>query len=124
VTGGQADALIERHEAPGAAGAARLGVLTRDFQVRILNYSPSGCLVEVNARIESGTIGSLRFVIDGSEFIDDVQVIRCHAIEGAAWRYRVGVRFLWTVAPGKGTLRGALERTNGAEYGVEATSFT
>ena len=115
--------MMERHETPVASGAYRVGVLTRDFHVRILNYSPSGCLLETNARVEPGTIGSLRFVIDGSEFIDDVQVVRCQAIEGAGSRYCVGARFLWTVAPGKGTLRGALGRTNGAVEDAEATSF-
>lgn len=116
--------MIDGHETPVTAGGYRAGILTRDVHVRILNYSPSGCLLEVNARVEPGTIGSLRFVIDGSEFIDDVQVVRCHAIEGAGWRYRVGVRFLWTLAPGKGTLRGALGRTNGAVHDVEGASLT
>jgi hypothetical protein len=115
--------MIQGYEAPATAGGYRVAVLTRDFHARILNYSPSGCLLEANARVEPGTIGSLRFVIDGSEFIDDVQVVRCHAVEGSGWRYRVGVRFLWTVAPGKGTLRGALERTNGNGHGVDATSL-
>jgi len=106
-----------------ASGGYHVGVLTRDVYVRILNYSPSGCLLETSARIEPGTIGSLRFVIDGSEFIDDVQVVRCQPVEGAGARYRVGARFLWTVAPGKGTLRGALGRTNGATESTEAATL-
>ena len=57
-------------------GTDRVGVLIRDFPVRILNYSSSGCLVETATRIESGTIGSLRFMIDGDECVDDVQVVR------------------------------------------------
>ena len=113
-----------KEAASTAPAGYRVGVLTRDFQIRILNYSPSGCLFETNARMEPGTIGSLRFVIDGSEFLDDVQVVRCQPIEGAGARYSVGARFLWTVAPGKGTLRGALGRTNGSVEHAEAASLT
>lgn len=91
----------------------RLGILTREFRVRILDYSPSGCLIETNARVDVGTIGSLRFVIDGSEFVDDIQVVRCQPIEGAGSVYRVGARFLWTLSPGKGTLRRALGQSPG-----------
>ena len=92
----------------------RLGVLTRDFQARIVNYSPSGCLLEMNMRVEVGTIGTLRFTIEGCELADDVQVVRCQPIEGAGSMYQVGVRFLWTMPPGKGSLRSALSAaTNG-----------
>ena len=50
--------------------ADKLGVLTRELHVRILNCSSSGCLVETNAHREIGTIGSLRLAIDGEEFKD------------------------------------------------------
>jgi hypothetical protein len=100
--------MIERDETSGSVSVARVGILTREFHARILNYSPSGCLIETNAHVDVGTIGSLRFVIDGDEFIDDVQIVRCQPIEGAGSLYQVGARFLWTVAPGRGTLRRAL----------------
>src|SRR5688572_15609572 len=57
----------------------QLGVLARDFQARLVNCSPSGCLLETNARVEVGTIGTLRVTVDGREFADDVQVVRCQA---------------------------------------------
>lgn len=82
-----------------------LGVLARDFQARLVNCSPSGCLLETNARVEVGTIGTLRVSIDGREFADDIQVVRCQAIEGASL-FQVGAKFLLTAASGeKGTLR-------------------
>ena len=85
--------------------AGQLGVLARDFQARLLNCSPSGCLLETNARVEVGTIGTLRVIVDGREFADDVQVVRCQAIEGASL-FQVGARFLLTAASGeKSTLR-------------------
>ena len=94
-----------------------LAVLARDLQARILNYSPSGCLLETNARIDVGTVGTLRFVVDGREFADHVQIVRCQPIEGAGSLFQLGVRFLLTTAAGKGTLREVLWRpqTSGDE---------
>lgn len=94
-----------------SAPSVRLAALARDFEARILNYSLSGCLLETNARIEAGTVGTIHFVIDGRELTDEVQVVRCQAIEGAGSLYQVGARFLWAVAPGKGSLRQALGAT-------------
>ena len=95
-----------------------LGVLTREFHVRILNCSSSGCLVETNARIEVGTIGSLRLVIAGDEFVDDVMVVRCQSIEGAGSVYHVGAKFLWIDPPGRHTLRGAMRHGVGTQPAV------
>jgi hypothetical protein len=100
--------MIETQEADAPLPFSRLGVLARDFQARIVNLSPTGCLLETNARLEVGTIGSLRFLIDGRELVDDVEVVRCQPIEGAGSLYQVGARFLWTMASGKGALRLAL----------------
>ena len=88
----------------------RLGVLARDFHTRILNCSPTGCLLETSSPFEVGTVGRLQFLIDGREFGDDVQVVRCQGIEGAGSLFQIGVRFLWTVAPGKDSLRYALSK--------------
>jgi hypothetical protein len=82
-----------------------LAVLTRDVQVRVVNCSLSGCLLETPTRMEPGQTASLRMVIDGVEFTDDVQVVRCQLIEGAGTLYHVGVRFLWTTHPNRGALR-------------------
>jgi hypothetical protein len=82
-----------------------LGVLNREWPVRILNCSSSGCLIESAARVDVGTIGSLTLTIDGRDFVDDVQVVRCLAIEGSAPVYHVGARFLWTSLPRSGSIR-------------------
>jgi hypothetical protein len=103
--------MIETQETFDLA-SGQLGVLSRDFQARLLNYSPSGCLLETNMRLEVGTIGTLRFLIDGREMGDDVQIVRCQPIEGAGALYQVGARFLWTIALGKDTLRLALDASN------------
>jgi len=102
--------MIEAQQHPVLA-VGRLAALARDIQARILNCSPSGCLLETNVRLDVGTIGSVRFVIDGRELADDIQVMRCQAIEGAGSLFQVGARFLWTIAPGKGTLRHAFAQT-------------
>jgi len=103
--------MIESKEPP-VLSFGRLAALARDIQARILNCSPSGCLLETNVRLEVGTIGSIRIVIDGRELADDIQITRCQAIEGAGSLYQLGARFLWTIAPGKGTLRHALAQTS------------
>jgi hypothetical protein len=100
--------MSETPKSAGGAVAERLGILARDFQARIVNYSPTGCLLETNSRIEVGTIGTLCFIIDGRERIDDVQIVRCQPIEGAGWLFQVGARFLWTAFPGRDSLRLAL----------------
>jgi hypothetical protein len=101
--------MIETHDVVAFA-PDRVGVLARDVQTRILNCSPTGCLIETNSPIEVGTVGRLQFLIDGREFSDDVQVVRCQGIEGAGSLFQIGVRFLWTLAPGKGSLRYALSQ--------------
>ena len=106
--------MIETLARPEAVSGAersvseRLSVLARDFQARMLNYSPSGCLLETNAPLEIGTVGTLQFVIDGKEFADDVLVVRCQSIEGAGSLYQVGAKFLWTTATIGGSGRDSL----------------
>jgi hypothetical protein len=73
-----------------------LGVLTREHRVRLLNSSVSGCLIETNWRPQVGAIASIRVVIEGREFVDDVQIVRCQPIAGAGATFHVGAQFLWT----------------------------
>ena len=87
-----------------------LAVLTRDVRVRIINCSSSGCLVETGVRLEVGTVGSLRLVLDGDEFTDEVRVVRCQPIEGAGSVHHVGAEFLWTLPPDRQSLRLAMRR--------------
>ena len=91
-----------------SASEDRMVLLGRDFQAHIVNYSSNGCLLETTVPLDVGTVGTLRFVLDGREFSEDVQVVRCQAIEGAGSQYQVGAKFLWTMAGGKESLRRAL----------------
>src|SRR5262245_4960889 len=89
----------------------RLGVLTRVCQMRVLNCSVTGCLLETSCRIEVGAIASIRVVIDGRELIDDVKVVRCQPIAGTGSVYHIGAQFLWTSPPGARSIRAALWHT-------------
>ena len=80
------------------------GTLTREMPVRIIDMSASGCLIESWRRFEIGTIGTLQLRIGGEDYRDDVEVVRCDAVEGVPAVYRVGVRLLWTM-PRQGSIR-------------------
>jgi PilZ domain len=83
-------------------------VLMRDLAGRILDISASGCLLESRRRLELGTIGRLRLKFGCEECADDVEVVRCEAVEGRRSVYHVGVRFLWTTPRDVGTIRHAV----------------
>jgi hypothetical protein len=99
--------MIDTQEIASSA-ADQMGILARDFRARILNYSATGCLLETNSRLEIGTVGTLRVVVDGREVVGDVQIVRCQPIEGAGSLFQVGAKFLWTAAHGGDSLRLAL----------------
>ncbi len=82
-----------------------MGVLTRELRIHVLNCSASGCLVESNMRMDIGTVGSLRLVLEGEEYEETVQVTRCQAVEGAGPLYHVGAKFLWMGVPAARSLR-------------------
>jgi PilZ domain len=85
-----------------------VGVLTREIGVRVLNLSASGCLIETTRRVDVGTIATLRIALDTDEYHDDVQVVRCHEIEGAGPVFHVGVQYIWTAVPHARSLRTAV----------------
>ena len=90
------------------ADVDELGVLTRERNVRLLNCSVSGCLLETNWRLQVGAIASIRVSINGRELADDVQIVRCQPIAGAGERFHVGAQFLWTQPLQERSLRGAM----------------
>jgi len=83
-------------------------ILTRELQTRVIDVSASGCLIETRRRLEVGTIGRLRVRFCGEECEDDIEVMRCDAVEGPAASYHVGVRLLWTTPLRPGSLRHAV----------------
>lgn len=101
--------MTDRRDESMLGSSQMLGVLRREVQVRLLNLSGSGCLMESERRVEPGTIGSLRLMLGGDEYSDDVRIVRCQVIEGGS-NYHVGVEFVWAAPPHPRSLRRALSR--------------
>jgi hypothetical protein len=87
-----------------------LAVIGREVRIRLLNCSASGCLIEASSKLEVGTIATLAVTLQGEEFVDDVQVVRCQQIEGAGV-FHVGAQFLWMATPKPRSLRQVIRRT-------------
>lgn len=91
-------------------GRNALAVLGKELSVRVLNCSPSGCLIETRVRLEVGTVATLRMRLLGDEFVDDIQVVRCQPIEGAGSLFHIGGQFLWSGTPNPRSLRHVVRR--------------
>ena len=92
-------------------GAADLvAVLGREVPVRLMDISTAGCLLESTCRLEKGATGLLRVHFEDSEYLDDVQVMRCLESEGGSGLYQLGAEFLWTTSPHERSLRRARMR--------------
>lgn len=87
-----------------------VGVLTRETRVDVLDISGSGCLVESGRPLETGISATLRVVIGGNLYGDDVRVVRGGMRQGSGGRWRIGAEFLWTSQPGPMSLRRAASR--------------
>jgi hypothetical protein len=85
-----------------------VAVLGRDVHVRLLDISQSGCLLESDCRLAEGTTGALRVTFEGTEYEDDVRVIRCRPSVGARGGFHLGAEFLWTTNPRSNSLRRVL----------------
>ena len=83
-------------------------VVTREIGVRVIDMSATGCLVESRRSIEVGTIGTLRVRLGSEECYDDVEVVRCEAVEDSPTIYHVGVRLLRTKPRQPGSIRHAV----------------
>jgi hypothetical protein len=84
---------------------ARLVVVVREFPVRLVNCSRSGCLFEADRVLEAGTAGTLSLIMDGHELADHILVARCQSIAGAGPLHHIGARLLWVEAPSAHTIR-------------------
>lgn len=82
-----------------------IGVLENDIEVRLLNVSGSGCLVESMRPLPIGSTAVLSVDSEYGLLLDEVQVVRCELLQGAGNRYSVGLHFLWVTMPEAQTLR-------------------
>jgi hypothetical protein len=86
------------------------GALVENVRIRVLNCSPSGCLLESDKRMALGTVGTLHLSLAGHTFSEVVEVVRCQVADRTADLYHVATRFLATSAPRPGSLRHAMRR--------------
>jgi hypothetical protein len=98
--------LYEFDHAP--TGGLQLAALTKEIQARVLNCSPTGCLVETTTAVAIGTVAVLQVTWDGQELSDTVRVVRVQQIEGAGGVTHLGMQFVSTTPPNAGTLRYAV----------------
>jgi hypothetical protein len=98
---------VKRRKANGpAAEPAALAAIERQVHVRLVNVSRGGCMFESDHPLDEGTVGTLTVhVASMGTFEDVVRVVRSVEVAGGGARYRVGVTFQWTTAPGERSLR-------------------
>lgn len=86
----------DRRRVPRAVIAdTELSVLAFPIQVRLLDISLSGVLLEAAHAVELGTRGTLRFNFGGVPFSADVRVERLgRQRHGAADRFTIGASFV------------------------------
>jgi hypothetical protein len=85
-----------------------LGVATGKIDVRLIDISQSGCLLESRREVAPGVAGEIRIDVGGRMLTETVRVTRCRHIEGAGGVYRLGTEFVRTRPLHDGSLRRAL----------------
>ena len=71
-----------------------LGVAIGRIDVRLIDVSRSGCLLESRRQVAAGATGEIRIEFDGRVLTEMVRVTRCRHIEGAGGVYRLGTEFI------------------------------
>jgi hypothetical protein len=98
----------------------RMGTVTRENRVNVVDFSVSGYLLETPIELRAGTLAVLRLLVDDTELVDDVEVVRCVRAPGAM-SYLVAARVLWPSAAGPRLLaRG--NRRQGSGDGADSTA--
>jgi hypothetical protein len=87
-----------------------IGIVARETQVRLVNISVSGCLLESAHRFEVGTTGVLEVAIGDANYSDAVRVSRVQPVFGGGVAWHIGMEFLWTSHPGSWSLRRMVNR--------------
>lgn len=85
-----------------------LGVAVDSIEVRLIDVSRSGCLLEANRQVCPGVTGEIRIDVGGRVLIEPLRVTRCSRIEGAGPSYRLGAEFIRTPTLEDWSLRRAM----------------
>ena len=85
--------MEERRRAPRREVEGQLATVPAVFNVRVLDISVAGVLLQSNQPVEPGAKGRLRLNLDGSPFRADVEVQRI-AESDASSGYKFGATFV------------------------------
>lgn len=85
-----------------------VAVLGRDVRVRLVDISACGCRLASDRRLAEGTTGTLRVTYDGTDYADDVRIVRCDRADWVHGGFWLGAEFLWTSNPRAESLRRVL----------------
>ena len=86
--------MEERRRSPRRAVEGELATVPSMVNVRVLDISVAGVLLQTNQPLEAGARGRLRLNLDGSLFRADVEVQRISEPTDAKGGYRVGATFI------------------------------
>ena len=73
-----------------------LGVMVVTVPSRLVDVSRTGCLLETERHIVTGTIGEIRIAVPGQVLSEELRVTWGNRVEGAGALCRVGTEFLRT----------------------------
>lgn len=95
-------------------------VLNRHIDVRVLDVSSSGCLLESDCEVAVGTVGSLQLEASGREYADPIRITRSQAIPGGGERHLLGAEFVWLTLPNPRSVRRLARSVAGVGLNPEA----
>jgi PilZ domain len=85
--------MEERRRSPRRAVDGQLATVPAVFNVRVLDISVAGVLLQSSHPVEPGATGRLQLNLDGSPFGADVEVQRIAPADASAG-YRLGATFV------------------------------
>ena len=98
-----------------------LGVAVDSIEIRLIEVSRSGCLLESTRQVAPGVAGEIRIAFEGRVLVEALRVTRCKRIEGAGPLYRLGAEFIRTPQINGSSLRQALYTSTEPRAGDEET---
>jgi hypothetical protein len=86
--------MQERRRAPRHQVAGEFANLPANINVRVLDISIAGVLLQSPHMLNPGSRGRLRFTLAGAPFLADIEVRRVTSASDPAFAYRIGASFV------------------------------
>ena len=86
--------MEDRRRAPRREVEGQLATVPAVFNVRVLDISVAGVLLQSSQPVEPGARGRLRLTLDGSPFRAEVEVQRIAAADASSAGYKFGATFV------------------------------